>query len=427
MFIICFSSFDGLSFNFFFGEFVFNKVYSLKESEASLDSDSTLDEITEESAIINTGTRHFYSLNEQVELGQMTSLYFNKLGRMIFYISLCIYLYGDLSIYVTAISDSFVDIICQGNGSVAENFSLPCWKEHAVEKMYIYRCIIVGFILTVGPFTYFNVQKTKYLQILTSVLRWSAFLIMIILALIHMTRHEGASPRPIVFSGVPSLIGASVYSFMCHHSLPGIIKPFTEKRFIVRQMGFDYSVICVFYILLAMTGSFAFKNLKDLYTLNFIPSNPEENNIFMDVIYYFLGAFPIFTLSTSFPIIAITLQNNLKALFLDVNAIERYNFVLRRLLFPTLAIIPPAVVAFSTHDLGNLVKYTGAYGGAVIQYIVPATLVWAARRRCLRDFGSGAKNKYGSPFRSNFWILLVLVWAVACTIVVTISINVKNE
>ena len=33
-------------------------------------------------------------------------------------------------------------------------------------------------------------------------------------------------------------------------------------------------------------------------------------------IHYFLSLFPVFTLSTNFPIIAITLRNNLKGLFL---------------------------------------------------------------------------------------------------------------
>lgn len=39
------------------------------------------------------------------------------------------------------------------------------------------------FVLSLGPFVFFNVQKTKYLQLLTSVMRWLAFTIMIVYAL----------------------------------------------------------------------------------------------------------------------------------------------------------------------------------------------------------------------------------------------------
>lgn len=38
-------------------------------------------------------------------------------------------------------------------------------------------------MLSLGPFVFFNVQKTKYLQLLTSIMRWLAFTIMIVYAL----------------------------------------------------------------------------------------------------------------------------------------------------------------------------------------------------------------------------------------------------
>ena len=39
------------------------------------------------------------------------------------------------------------------------------------------------FVLSLGPFVFLNVQKTKYLQYMTSAMRWIAFSIMIIYAL----------------------------------------------------------------------------------------------------------------------------------------------------------------------------------------------------------------------------------------------------
>lgn len=398
-----------------------------QESEITAESESQdEEEATEESAII--GRRHirnYYSLNEHVELGVITSLYFNKFGQILFYGALCVYLYGDLAIYVAAICDTVVDLACNNSGNTTENFSLPCWEGSETDKMSVYRLSVIIFVALVGPFSYFNVQKTKYLQIITSSMRWSAFLIMIFLATVHMAQGDGASPVAVNFQGMPGLIGASVYSFMCHHSLPGLVAPFAEKRFVRRQLATDYCLICLFYLLLALTGSFAFEDLKNLYTLNFIPSSSEHHNWFIQIIYYFLAAFPIFTLSTSFPIIAITLQNNLKALFLDATYPHRYNFFQRRLAFPTLAIVPPTILAFCTHDLRSLVEYTGAYGGACIQYFIPTFLVFSARKSCKRVFGADMRNKYASPFTSNYWLLFLLLWAVMSTIIVTISINVQ--
>lgn len=39
------------------------------------------------------------------------------------------------------------------------------------------------FFLMLGPFVFFNIQKTKYLQLLTSAMRWLAFTIMIVYAI----------------------------------------------------------------------------------------------------------------------------------------------------------------------------------------------------------------------------------------------------
>ncbi|KAK9680388.1 Transmembrane amino acid transporter protein [Popillia japonica] len=241
-------------------------------------------------------------------------------------------------------------------------------------------------------------------------MRWCAFIIMVTLACIRIqTKGQQGFPHMLEFNGLAALLGASVYSFMCHHSLPNLIAPFAEKQHIVRQLGLDYIFICLFYLLLALTGTFAFRELFDLYTLNFVPA--ANSGIFMKIIMYYLSLFPVFTLSTSFPIIALTLQNNLKTRFLDVNAIEHYNFVLRRLTFPTIAVLPPVVVAMCTHDLDALVKFTGAYAGVCIQYFIPAFLVLFARKRCQRDLGNSI-NRFASMFRGVYWVMFVVCWGI---------------
>lgn len=52
----------------------------------------------------------YYKLDEKFELGEMASLFFNDLGRVIFYLSISIYLYGDLSIYSAAVAKTLRDL-----------------------------------------------------------------------------------------------------------------------------------------------------------------------------------------------------------------------------------------------------------------------------------------------------------------------------
>jgi len=210
---------------------------------------------------------------------------------------------------------------------------------------------------------------------------------------------------------------------MCHHSLPALVSPIANKSMLNRFLALDYTLIALFYLLLALTGSFAFEHLDDLYTLDFGPHASgdcsKSNNIFVLLLQYFLALFPVFTLSTSFPIIAITLRNNLESLFLKEDV--SYNFCLRKLVFPLLAIIPPFLIAMSTKDLSILVGITGSYAGAGIQYLIPTFLVYYARQKTNKLIGLGVVNKFASPFSGRYWLIFVVVWAIACMILVSVN------
>ena len=80
-----------------------------------------------------------------------------------------------------------------------------------------------------------------------------------------------------------------------------LVTPISRKKHITGLLSLDYGIILAFYFLLAFTGIFAFDEINDLYTLNFQP-NPGEP-WYMKVVHYFLSLFPVFTLSTNFPII----------------------------------------------------------------------------------------------------------------------------
>lgn len=252
-----------------------------------------------------------------------------------------------------------------------------------------------------------------------------AFIFMISIAL-KLLITDGAKGHPVSMNiyGIPALFGACVYSFMCHHSLPSLLAPIRDKLSVRRILCADYLVICLFYLLLAMTGIFAFERLEDLYTLNFIPDQTDDHSFSADLLLaidYFLALFPVFTLSASFPIIAITLRNNLQTLCLDMSRFESYNYFVRRILFPMLAVIPPFAITYFTESLTSLVAFTGSYAGAAIQYIIPIALVHYARNTCRELLGSGVTNDFQSPFRSPYWLVFVLLWSLGCVALVTLN------
>ncbi|XP_017667543.1 PREDICTED: transmembrane protein 104 isoform X1 [Lepidothrix coronata] len=405
------------------------------------------------------GSPNIFEITERVEMGQMASMFFNKVGVNLFYFCIIIYLYGDLAIYAAAVPVSLMQVTCSVTGnhscSVGDgtkyNDTDKCWGP--IRRIDAYRLYLAAFTLLLGPFTFFNVQKTKYLQIMTSLMRWigsawpkaaesetaaagpsqswgsgdaseafsclPAFILMIILALIRISRGQAEGhPSMAQLSGIRNLFGVCVYSFMCQHSLPSLITPISKKKHVNKLVLLDYILILAFYSLLSFTAIYCFRNdtLMDMYTLNF--TNCEIINVAF--IRYFLGLFPVFTISTNFPIIAVTLRNNWKTLFHREGG--TYPWVVDRIVFPAITLIPPVLVAFCTHDLESLVGITGAYAGNGIQYLIPAFLAYCSRKDTQLVFGSGTVNKHLSPFRHTFWIVFVLIWGFSCFVFVTANI-----
>lgn len=264
---------------------------------------------------------------------------------------------------------------------------------------------------------------------------------MIVIAIIKLAEGGRGHPPLASISGFPSLFGVSIYSFMCQHSLPGMITPMRTKKNIFLLVLADFVLILAFYLLLTYTGVFLFPQdvLNDLYTLNFFTqfsrSSPVGDQI-LAVLGYYLALFPVFTLSTSFPIISITLKENLKALTLLVLRLFRLKevdkqfhwAVISRLVFPVLAITPPICLAFIIQDLTVLVSITGSFPGIAIQYVIPVTLAFAGKFIITRRLNAKYENKYKSPFSFLVFLLVVLGWtAISVGLILTEDgLNIKE-
>jgi amino acid permease len=279
------------------------------------------------------------------------------------------------------------------------------------------------FTIIVVPFGFFSFQKTKYLQFFTMGTRNTALFMMIILGFIFIGQGNGALPDqlPLVnWAGLPKMFGVAVYAFMCHHSLPSIVTPIKDKSFVGKLMGIDLLLIYLTYILLNYSAMFAFGAIENqtcdstpgpackiqpLYTWNF-------NSYHIVPIAKFLGLFPVFTLSTNFPLIMITLRNNVMNL---IKLGERsMNPTLRGVIFSIIVTAPAITIAFFTRDIKVLVSLTGSYAGMGIMFLFPSLLVFFARRVVTARFGY-YQNKHESFFRHTFWIVLIWVWVVVAT------------
>jgi hypothetical protein len=205
---------------------------------------------------------------------------------------------------------------------------------------------------------------------------------------------------------------------MCHHSIPSIVAPIRSKNKLNSLFAYDYICITLFYLLLSLTAIFSFEKFEDLYTLNFRPKTHCTQSV-VDVpvvLAYFIVLFPVFTLSSSFPIIGITLRNNLENILKSCIKVQRK----QRIILVIFVLLLPCVISIITEDISFLVGFTGSYAGVAVQYVIPALLVYNARRHAQIKLRRPIRFANQSVFQSKYWVFGVLLWAGLAVIVITI-------
>lgn len=365
--------------------------------------------------------KHLFQIVRRTELGEMAGLFFNEWGIIIFYTTLILYLIGDSVIYSTLVARSLALFFYELTpGSWAFDLYLG-----------VFFCVSL-------PLCFFDFQKTKLLQMTTLAIRNVSLYTMIVLSAMKLMKGgRQDSNVPIAnISALPNLFGGAVYSFMCHHSLPGIITPMRDKSHLQRIVAVAFGSVIVVYLLLFVTSGLAFglDNIMDPLTFNFPPNQ-----------YGFLGdclfLFPVFTLSSSFPMLSITLRNNLDTLIQHVSqkvmhgnsssdtvasTLQSKNGY-RRILLTLLAVVPPTILSYIAEhaevSVDELVGFTGAFAGCAVMLIIPAFLVYSSRREFAKAYAvawnhqktvskpTTPRNIHQSPFGGQGWVLAILLWA----------------
>lgn len=200
----------------------------------------------------------------------------------------------------------------------------------------------------------------------------------------------------------------------------------------------------------------------DVYTLNFFHDN-QTGNVFYNFIDYFLALFPVFTLTSSYIIIAITLTNNIKVLlkiiasYLNLNQrqlndnlnsendllLDNTSFneitsqqshlnnflnfeqsnekkIFNKIILPTIVIAFPTLLSFFIDNVLLLASITGSYPGVSVQFIIPSILVIGARNYYKKYTNSlNITPKNPNFFYHWFWPYIIIVWAIFAIIIVS--------
>lgn len=379
-----------------------------------------------------------FSLDERVEMAVMAELFMGKVGVVFFYAILVVYLYGDLAIYASAVPNELASIT--GGWWIFSDDS-------------VYYAYLTLFVVLIGPLCFLNFQKTMVLQVITMVFRNAAIVTMIVLSIVWIATHgvHWGDVRWFSVTGAPKMFGVAIYSFMCHHSAPSLVTPIARKDRLKPMLLVDYMAILCVYASMAILAELAYAGarstscddsypcaIQPIYTQNFLDVDSYYGLAWKSLrpISLFLNLFPVLTLSTNFPLISVTLRNNLLNILYIFRLgglrerLERYRWWpwVRQPTFSLLAIVPPFLIAYGTRNVSLLVSLTGSYAGLMIMYVIPALLLVFSRRTLRASLGDerarGAMRAH--PFASRVlghWVgvTILAIWSAVALAAVSAS------
>ena len=259
-------------------------------------------------------------------------------------------------------------------------------------------------------FSFGNIENAKTLQVVTTILRFIVTILMCVGSIYYLDK--SGSHQPELFNWktqikyLAQVFGNTTFVFIYHHSVSGIIYPVRPQRDIKKMFFWSNFIGSIFLGTEAILAYFAFGNLpnycvkpdhwdRDHPGQPFVATFPckvsglyNENFLNLPGIGQICNFYPMLNIA-AVPILNITLRNNL----LDVVPVKRWlrkrNCCLCLLqdhknsikgLWSIILTIPVLAVVLFYRNVQVLVTYTGGFCGSFILLIIPATMVFYARR-----------------------------------------------
>ncbi|EKE37547.1 amino acid transporter, putative [Entamoeba nuttalli P19] len=284
-------------------------------------------------------------------------------------LSLVLNCYAGLWAYVATCIKTFTTIIwiIIGNQDYchSKNHFLDSWE---CQLTYYGSLIIYG--LVVIPLSFLDVGKQAIVHIILTIVRFGSFTVMIITCIIQVAVDGPLTNERNVFdfywNGFGTVFTHTAFAFVVQHTIPSIISPVKgEKRKVNLPIISALSIASVFYALIAVICSYTF-NGKVLtpVTLNWSTYTGRNGGWgegkelwFAYIIKYLILFFPVFNLTSSFPILSNTLAMNIENLFPHryvLNHPKKCKYISR-----ALAIFPPFILTCFIDSLEIIFDFAG--------------------------------------------------------------------
>ena len=287
---------------------------------------------------------------------------------------------------------------------------------------YSYYIILISFFIITIIIALNNIKHLKKFSMFIIIMRFLIIFLIMGCCFYSMAEYGIADIKDVPkfdLSNITVMIGNSLFVFMSHHSIPGMVENFTPQKRLVKLLIIGYIFSLLFIVLYSYIGVFAFSNPE--YSCDkshdfpiAIQSTFSSNFLGLPVIGYIINYYPILNVITS-GMQLITLRNNIleaiagcnRELSTNLNFAEQTGItaLLKNFCFNTIVALPPITIGLLLQNIQSLMKYFSSILGFLLMLIVPILVVtkyrslFYKRKYEFTDLNrSFLKNKYGNIF-----------------------------
>eukprot|EP01088_Endostelium_zonatum_P022051 TRINITY_DN911_c1_g2_i2.p1 TRINITY_DN911_c1_g2~~TRINITY_DN911_c1_g2_i2.p1 ORF type:complete len:545 (+),score=82.65 TRINITY_DN911_c1_g2_i2:88-1635(+) len=372
-----------------------------------------------------TSTPQFQITSTKFEINQLAGVFLGPVGKLFYEICIVLYMLGTLWSYTAVFSSSMTAFVPFPGLSWDRNCNL-----YDASVPWVWDCewtylIFIGlYAIIVLPLACMSLVDQQWIQIILCALRWVGLFVMYTTVLLSMFYHsydedpkisgppylaDKVLARP---SGFGIIFTTAVFSQLIQHSTPGLVQPIKNKNHLARVFAGGLAATCTLYIILGVLCATYFgSHTHQVASLNWVnykglKFSPAGSTFWLAKgVSVFVVLFPVITVVSAFPLMAITLGNNI-FFGLPPHWTNNGKNTKLQLIIRIGACIPPLIGACLLKKLAVIIEFTGM-SGFFVGFIIPGVLQYVAKRKCLNVFGEQGRTTPYTSFYSNIVFVAV--------------------
>lgn len=262
---------------------------------------------------------------QQYDMSEMCEMLLGKFWGYFYVISLCVLFFGGLIAYTSIFGTSFVANVPLGTLDTCDVYKESSFSGNCRWKYMIF-VVIYGVFMVY--FTLVGFKKQWWMQIVLTFMRFLVMGLVIICCAVAVGGHSHLSngrenhismPPVVNFGQIGSIFPVLLFSCLYQTNIPSIAVHIRDKKKNLPRILVMITVtLLVIYVSLGLIAPVADSGLSSMVTLSFrnytAGNNNKDGRAWAYIIEYIVIIFPALDVFSIFPIIAITLADNISAL-----------------------------------------------------------------------------------------------------------------